>query len=196
MATYNLGQAAIVSKGAWSSSATYAVLNTVTHNGGSFMAISPNSNKEPGVAAGWATYWVAMSKGVKTVTIEAVTTTTAHAIVTYSDGTTETGPTFGTTGIPDNSITADMIQNRQVSGSKIALGTILQENMANNSVGSAQIIDESVGTDEIAPGAVDASRLASDILPANVGIKYGTVVPTAGTGEDQISEGQIYLKYS
>ena len=156
MATYNLGQAAIVSKGAWSSSATYAVLNTVTHNGGSFMAISPNSNKEPGVASGWATYWVATSKGVKTVAIEAVTTTTARAVVTYSDGTTEMGTAFNTSGIPNNSITTAMLQS----------------------------------------GVVSAVKLGTDILPTNVGIKMGTAVPTAGTGANQISEGQIYIKYS
>ena len=191
MATYNLGQAAIVSKGAWSSSATYAVLNTVTHNGGSFMAISPNSNKEPGVASGWATYWVAMSKGVKTVTIEAVTTTTAHAIVTYSDGTTETGPTFNTSGIPNNSITTAMVQDRQMTGMKMALATVQQENMANNSVGSNQLIDGSVTTAKYADGSVTAAKLDSAILPENVGFKYGTSVPTTS----DISNGQIYFKY-
>ena len=37
MATINLGQAAIVSKGAYSAAASYAPLNLVTHNGGSYL---------------------------------------------------------------------------------------------------------------------------------------------------------------
>lgn len=152
MAQIPLGQAAIVSKGAWSSSATYAVLNTVTHNGGSFMAIAANSNVEPGVTSGWASSWVATAKGVKTVTIEAVTTTTARAVVTYSDGTTTTGATFNTSGIPNNSITTAMLQS----------------------------------------GIVTAAKLGSDIVPQNVGIKHGTDIPSTS----DISEGQIYVKYS
>ena len=40
----------------------------------------------------------------------------------------------------------------------------------------------------LAPGSVDAA--------AQGFIKMGTAVPTAGTGPNQISEGQIYLKYS
>ena len=156
MATYNLGQVAIISKGAWSSSANYVVLNTVTHNGGSFMAIAPNSNVEPGVATGWETYWVATSVGIKTVTITALTTTTAQMTVTFTDGTTSTSEAFSTAGVPDGSVTTAKIVN----------------------------------------GNVTAAKLGSDILPANVGIKMGTSTPTVGTGANQISNGQIYLKYT
>ena len=152
MATYNLGQVAIVNKGAWSSSANYAPLNTVTHNGGSFMAIQANSNKEPGVASGWGSYWVAMSRGIKTINIVGDTSTTAHAVITLSDGSTVTGTTFSTYGIPDNSIT----------------------------------------TGKVVDGNITAAKLASDILPANVGIKMGTATPTTS----DISAGQIYLKYT
>lgn len=152
MATYNLGQVAIVSKGAWSSSVSYAALNTVTHNGGSFMAIAPSSNKEPGVASGWASYWVPMAKGIKTVAVTTPTATTAQLTITFSDGTTSTSAAFSTAGVPDNSVTTEKIVN----------------------------------------GNVTAAKLASDILPANVGIKMGTTVPTTS----DISAGQIYLMYS
>lgn len=156
MATYNLGQVAIISKGAWSASVNYAPLNTVTHNGGSFMAIAANSNKEPGVASGWATYWVAMSRGIKEINIVGDTTTTAHAVITLSDGTTVTGTSFSTYGIPDDTITSDMLKS----------------------------------------GVVTAAKLGTDIFPSNVGIKIGTATPTYGTGANQITNGQIYLKYT
>ena len=156
MATYTLGQVAIISKGAWSASVNYAPLNTVTHNGGSFMAIAANSNKEPGVTSGWETYWVAMSRGIKAIDIVGETTTTAHAVITLSDGTTVTGTSFSTYGIPDDTITSDMLKS----------------------------------------GVVTAAKLGTDIFPSNVGIKIGPYTPTYGTGADQITNGQIYLKWS
>ena len=191
MAQISLGQVAIVSKGAWSSSAQYAVLNTVTHNGGSFMAIAANSNVEPGVTTGWASSWVATAKGVKTVTIEAVTTTTARAVVTYSDGTTTTGATFNTSGIPNNSITTAMIQEGQVTGAKIASDTIQESNMADDSVGADQLIDGSVGTSAIADDSVTGAKLASTVLPTDVGFKYGTANPPTPS---DISNGQVYFR--
>ena len=115
MASYELGQAAIVNKGAWSGSVSYTLLNTVTHNGGSFMCIAENSNKEPGVASGWATYWVNMAKGIKTVNIVADTTSTAHAVFTMSDGTTITGTTFNTSPVADGSITDAKIVSTGIS---------------------------------------------------------------------------------
>lgn len=191
MAQIPLGQAAIVSKGAWSSSAQYAVLNTVTHNGGSFMAITANSNVEPGVTSGWASSWVATAKGVKTVTIEAVTTTTARAVVTFSDGTTATGDAFNTSGIPNNSIVTAMVQDRQITGTKMALGTIQQENMADDSVGTDQIINDSITTDKYADGSVTGEKLASTVLPVDVGFKYGTANPPTTS---DISDGQVYFQ--
>jgi hypothetical protein len=122
MASYELGQAAIVNKGAWSSAASYVVLNTVTHNGGSFMAIAANSSKEPGVSSDWATYWVNMAKGIKTVDIVADSTSTAHAVFTMSDGTTITGTTFTTSPVADGSITDAKIVSTGIS--RIANGAV------------------------------------------------------------------------
>ena len=39
MAQKNLGQVAIINRGAYASNVSYAVLNTVTHRGGTFMCI-------------------------------------------------------------------------------------------------------------------------------------------------------------
>ena len=141
MAEFNLGQAAIVGKGAWDSSVTYSPLNAVTHNGGSFMAIAENSSVEPGVTSGWASYWVRMTLGIQSVAFNGLTSSTANCVVTFSDGTTYTSPTFATTPVAD--------------------------------------------------GTVTAAKLGTDILPANVGIKYGSAIPTTS----DISAGQIYLKY-
>ena len=55
MATVNLGQAAIVSKGAYSAAASYAPLNLVTHNGGSYLCKRGCSHLQPGVSFPWPT---------------------------------------------------------------------------------------------------------------------------------------------
>lgn len=146
---YILGQAAIVSKGAWSSSETYDALNTVTHNGGSYMAIAQNSGVEPGVASGWAASWVSMTKGIKSVAVTAVDSSTAQVTVIFSDGTTAVSGTFNTAAVGAGGIGTTELANRSVTGAKIALSTVAAEN------------------------------LAGDILPANVGIKAGTATPTA-----------------
>lgn len=161
MATYNIGQIAIVNKGAWSSSASYVLLNTVTHNGGSFMAIASNSNVEPGVTAGWASSWVPMAKGIKTVTVTALDASTAQVTITLSDGSSIVGGTYNTATVGN--------------------GTINHDKLATDAVETANIKN----------GTVTADKLAADILPANVGIKYGSSVPTTS----DISSGQIYFKY-
>lgn len=161
MARYNLGQVAIVNKGAWSASANYALLNTVTHNGGSFMAIAASANIEPGVTASWETYWVPMAKGIKTVAVTALSASTAQVTITLSDGTSIVGGTYNTATVADGSI------------------------------GSAQIAPLGVATENVANGAITGEKLASTVLPANVGFKFGTAVPT----KDDISNGQVYLKY-
>lgn len=171
MATYNLGQAAIVSKGTWSSATNYALLNTVTHLGGSYMAIQANSNKEPGVASGWQSYWVPMSRGIKDVTVTAVNGT-ATVTITLSDGTTATGGTYSTTAVAANSITDTQITTTGIS------------RIANNAVNKNMIL----------------STGANAVLPTNVGFKVGTGEPTAVTTPDSsatgIAPGQIYFKYT
>lgn len=171
MASYNLGQVAIVSKGAWSGSATYAILNTVTHSGGTFMAIAPNSNVEPTVTSGWEDSWVPMARGIQDVTVTA-SGSTATVTVTLSDGTTATGGTYNLSAIAAGSITDTEITSSGIS------------KIANSSVTAAKMV----------------STGANAVLPANVGIKAGTADPTDVSTPDSsatgIAPGQIYLKYS
>ena len=118
MATYNLGQLAIVNKGAWASGTSYAMLNTVTHNGGSFMAIAANNSVEPGVSSGWANSWVPMSKGIKTIDIVAGSGGTAHAVITLSDGTSVTGSDFSTAGVAPGGIGPTELATGAVTATK------------------------------------------------------------------------------
>lgn len=127
MAVYNLGQAAIVSKGAYNASTSYKVLNTVTHRGGSYMCIAPCAGVEPGVTSGWQSYWVATTRGILSWTTT-VSGTTATVNVTFSDGTTYS-TTYSTAAIGTGAVGTDQLASRSVTGAKVALGTIKEENL-------------------------------------------------------------------
>lgn len=79
-------------------------------------------------------------------------------------------------------ITSEMIEDRAVQTSKIALLAIT----------TALLAEESVTSEKIAPANVTAAKLASDIRPSHVGIYMGTDDPTTET----CPLGCIYLKYS
>mgnify|MGYP002769089797 CR=1 FL=1 len=88
MATINLGQAAIVSKGAYSAAASYAPLNLVTHNGGSYLCKRGCSNIEPGVSPTWQTYWVAATVGIRSFAKTGETADGMEYTATLSDNST------------------------------------------------------------------------------------------------------------
>ena len=88
MATVNLGQAAIVSKGAYSAAASYAPLNLVTHNGGSYLCKRGCSNIEPGVLPTWQTYWVAATVGIRSFAKTGETADGMEYTATLSDNST------------------------------------------------------------------------------------------------------------
>lgn len=88
MATVNLGQAAIVSKGAYSAAASYAPLNLVTHNGGSYLCKRGCSNIEPGVSSTWQTYWVAATVGIRSFAKTGETADGMEYTATLSDNST------------------------------------------------------------------------------------------------------------
>ena len=60
--TTQIGIVSPVVKGEWNSTVTYNKLNIVTHNGVSFIAYGTVTGiVEPGVTAGWESYWMKLS---------------------------------------------------------------------------------------------------------------------------------------
>ena len=143
--TYTLGQAAVISRGAYSSSAQYVQLNTVSHRGGSFMCIQACSNIEPGVNANWRNYWVQTAIGVYS---GAVTASGSNVTVTFtmSDGTT-IPLTWAATAIAANTITNAMLAETiniahggtgatTAEGARTALGLALPLAVASGGTGA------------------------------------------------------------
>lgn len=186
--TVTLGQVSIISKGAWSSATAYSVLDLVSHNGGTWLCSAANTNKEPGVASGWASYWVQSSKGIKTIAVTSPSAGTVQQVITYSDGTTTT-VTYAATAIATGG----------VGTTQLADDAVITDKIADLAVTGAKIADEAVGTTQLADGAVTAEKLASNLTYAAVNlnanqvraIKFGTEIPTTA----DISDGEIYLQY-
>lgn len=135
METIILGQAAIVNKGAYSGSASYGPLDMVTNLGGSFLCKATCTAVEPGVTNGWASYWTAMAKGIKTYSLS-VSGGVATVNIVFTDGST-----YSTT----------------YSTAAIGAGT--------------------VGTTELADGAVTAAKLNSNVNYQSIGLNSNQVRP-------------------
>lgn len=104
MATYNLGQAAIVMKGVYAAGTAYLPLNCVTNDGGSWICKKACTGIEPGVTSGWGTYWQSAAVGIKSITVTSASAGTATVQITFSDNTTESF-TYNTSAVADGSIT-------------------------------------------------------------------------------------------
>lgn len=89
--------------------------------------------------------------------------------------------TFSARLIPSGSIQSESLADESVITAKIALGAITSD----------RIEDEAITPTKLAPGSVIASKLGSDILPSNVGVRMGTADPTTTT----CPRGCVYLKY-
>lgn len=141
MATINLGQAAIVSKGAYSAAASYAPLNLVTHNGGSYLCKRGCSNIEPGVSPTWQTYWVAATVGIRSFAKTGETADGMEYTATLSDNSTYI---FIVKTAVDYPIS---VAN---GGTGATTAEAARENLgalsnANGAVGTANLADKAVG---------------------------------------------------
>ena len=97
-----------------------------------------------------------------------------------------------TTGkLDDGAVTAAKLAAGAVTSVKITDGNVTAAKLAAGAVTTGKIVDGNVTTDKLADGAVTAAKLAS-IKPEDVGIKIGNKTPTT----DDISEGEIYFKYT
>lgn len=158
MATVTLGQAAIVSKGEYSAAASYAPLNLVTHNGGSYLCKVACSNIEPGVATTWQSYWVAATVGIKSFAKTGESASGIEYTATLSDGSTYT-------------FTVETAISYPISVANGGTGAI-----------DAATARANLGALSSAAGAVGASNLAADAVKLTF---TNTVVEAASFAADE-----------
>ena len=95
-------------------------------------------------------------------------------------------------GVAPGTVGPDELQPDAVTEDKIEDGAVTEDKLDDLAVTTAKIALLAITTALLADGAVTAAKLGADILPQHVGIKIGNKTPTTA----DISEGQIYLKYS
>lgn len=141
MATVNLGQAAIVSKGAYSAAASYAPLNLVTHNGGSYLCKRGCSNIEPGVSSTWQTYWVAATVGIRSFAKTGETADGMEYTATLSDNSTYVFVVKTAVDYPISVANG----GTGATTAAAALANLGALSNANGAVGTANLADKAVG---------------------------------------------------
>lgn len=196
MATVNLGQAAIVSKGAYSAAASYAPLNLVTHNGGSYLCKRGCSNIEPGVSSTWQTYWVAATVGIRSFAKTGETADGMEYTATLSDNSTYVFVVKTAVDFPIS------VAN---GGTGATTAEAARENLgvlsnANGAVGTANLGGKAVTAEKIADKTVGADQLADNIPYTKFGLAADQVrhiyTGTSETPPAAWQPGDIYLKYS
>lgn len=172
MATVNLGQAAIVSKGAYSAAASYAPLNLVTHNGGSYLCKRGCSNIEPGVSSTWQTYWVAATVGIRSFAKTGETADGMEYTATLSDNSTYV---FVVKTAVDYPIS---VAN---GGTGATTAEAARENLgalsnANGAVGTANLADKAVGVAQLTNEARFGTEFAISTPGSTPELAWGNAI--------------------
>lgn len=116
MPTFTLGQAAYVNKGDYSSSTSYAPLNTVFYRGGTWVALQSVSGVAPGSDS---SKWMCISQGLRSFTVAPIRVGYIEISWVLTDGTTGS-VTAPTNGVPNNAVTTRTIVDGAVTYEKLA----------------------------------------------------------------------------
>lgn len=172
MATVNLGQAAIVSKGAYSAAASYAPLNLVTHNGGSYLCKRGCSNIEPGVSSTWQTYWVAATVGIRSFAKTGETADGMEYTATLSDNSTYVFIVKTAVDYPI-SVANGGTGATTADAARANLGALSN---ANGAVGTANLADKAVGVAQLTNDARFGTELAISTPGSTPDLAWGNAL--------------------
>lgn len=172
MATVNLGQAAIVSKGAYSAAASYAPLNLVTHNGGSYLCKRGCSNIEPGVSPTWQTYWVAATVGIRSFAKTGETADGMEYTATLSDNSTYVFIVKTAVDYPI-SVANGGTGATTAEEARANLGALSN---AAGAVGTANLADKAVGIAQLTNDARFGTELAISTPGATPDLAWGNAI--------------------
>lgn len=119
MASYSIGQVAYVNKGAYNSGTTYAPLNAVYYNGGTWVALASVSNVTPGTDN---TKWLCITQGIKSFSV--TSGGTGYAVVSWelTDG-TSASTTIAVGGIGAGAVGTPELADGAVTPAKTAFST-------------------------------------------------------------------------
>lgn len=153
-------------RGAYSNSTTYSVGDAVSNGGTSYVARLPSTGVEPGVTAGWQTYWMVLSEGKAASAIEFVINGNGRII---DVGRKQPLWIPFNCAINEVILLADFAGNIQLDVWKTSLGAYSGVSSADSIVGASppKIVAGDHSTDAVLSGW-NTSLLARDILVFNV----------------------------
>ena len=160
MPTFTLGQAAYVNKGAYSSSTSYAPLNTVFYNGGTWVALTSVSGVAPGSDA---SKWMCISQGLRSFTVAPGNTGYINVSWVLTDGTTGS-VSVPTNGVPDNAVTSGKIANGAVTNAKLASDAV-RVRATNQQVAVSAWASDSTSADYPWRASVAITGVTADMRP-------------------------------
>lgn len=160
MPTFTLGQAAYVNKGAYSSSTSYAPLNTVFYNGGTWVALTSVSGVAPGSDA---SKWLCISQGLRSFTVAPGNTGYINVSWVLTDGTTGS-VSVPTNGVPDSAVTTGKIANGAVTNAKLASDAV-RVRATNQQVAVSAWASDSTSADYPWRASVDITGVTADMRP-------------------------------
>jgi len=160
MPTFTLGQAAYVNKGAYSSSTSYAPLNTVFYNGGTWVALQSVSGVAPGSDA---SKWMCISQGLRSFTVAPGNTGYINFSWVLTDGTTGS-VSVPTNGVPDGAVTNAKIANGAVTYTKLASDAV-RVRATNKQVAVSAWDSDSTSADYPWRASVAITGVTTDMRP-------------------------------
>ena len=160
MPTFTLGQAAYVNKGDYSSSTSYAPLNTVFYNGGTWVALQSVSGVAPGSDA---SKWMCISQGLRSFTVAPGNTGYINVSWVLTDGTTGS-VSVPTNGVPDNAVTEGKIANGAVTYTKLASDAV-RIRATNQQVAVSAWASDSTSADYPWRASVAITGVTADMRP-------------------------------
>lgn len=160
MPTFTLGQAAYVNKGAYSSGTSYAPLNTVFYNGGTWVALQSVSGVAPGSDA---SKWLCISQGLRSFTVAPGSTGYINVSWVLTDGTTGS-VSVPTDGVPDNAVTSGKIANGAVTYVKLASDAV-RVRATNQQVAVSTWASDSTSADYPWRASVAITGVTADMRP-------------------------------
>lgn len=160
MPTFTLGQAAYVNKGAYSSSTSYAPLNTVFYNGGTWVALQSVSGVAPGSDA---SKWMCISQGLRSFTVAPGNTGYINVSWVLTDGTTGS-VSVPTNGVPDNAVTSGKIANGAVTYPKLASDAV-RVRVTNQEVAVSDWASDNTSADYPWKAAIEITGVTAAMRP-------------------------------
>lgn len=104
MAQYDLGKVSIRPRGAYAANTNYEFLDSVQNLGGSWLALAASKDVQPGVTAGWQSYWMMITRGIKTIVGSSPADGQTKITITFTDDTTASF-TYNNEVLADGSVT-------------------------------------------------------------------------------------------